>query len=361
MHTYANRILTLLILVFLVTQIEAAKPLLEFDGETTEGIPVEFMRFQAREKEPDYGENWYFSAQQKDGSCLFASLTVSNVALNTYDSYVNVAFKPAGGSLIKIHKEYPRAQLEASTEVYDVKIGSNRAWGAAPDYHLQIEEGDFKADLLFRSELPAYRYRDGVVRIGGKEYAYGINAPSAHATGTVSVGENTYAVDGKGFHDHGWQTLKVTEFSKGGLFLKIWHDDLTIILQDLYLKDGYGQKKVQNGLIGKGGKILASSDNYSLETTKTQKDKESGYEWPKTITVDFDSNGVKVTGTVRTVATIQRMDMLAELKWPIQVFIRTFVSNPWLYRLRGRYDLNVTINGETQHITGETMPGLLYY
>lgn len=359
-----RRIPIFIILFLCVLRVDAKESITAVpDDKTTQGMPVEFMRFQAMEKESNYGENWLFFIQQEDGTHFYSMLTITNVGLHTYDCYVNLAFVPAGGTLTKIHKEYRRDKLKASTEIYDVKIAKNRAWGTPPNFHLKIREDNFKADLDFHSELPSYRAGSGKILIGKnkKECGYGINAPRARASGSITVGDKRYSINGHGYHDHEWQTIKATEFSRGGCYLLVWHDDLTIILQDTYLKDAYGGGKLQLGLVGKGGKILAENNRYTMDITTTKKDKPSGYEWPDTIIIDFASDNVKVTGTVQATSVIQNMDMLAELSWPIRFFIRAFVSNPWLHRTWATYDLQVTIGGETQQITGETIPGALYY
>lgn len=359
-----KRIPIFMILALSLLRVNAAEPITAVpDDKTTQGMPVEFMRFQALEKESNYGENWLFCIQQEDGTHFYATLTVTNVGFHTYDCYVNLAFAPAGGPLTKIHKEYRRDKLKASTTVYNVRIGKNRVWGTPPDYHLKIREDNFKADLDFHSELPAYREGSGKVLVGKnkKECGYGINAPRARASGSITIGGKSYTINGHGYHDHEWQTIKATEFSRGGLYLLLWHDDLTLILQDTYLKDAYGGGKLQLGLVGKGGKILAEASRYTMDITKTRKDNLSGYEWPETIEIDFSSGGVRVTGTVQATSVIQNMDMLAELSWPIRFFIRTFVSNPWLQRTWATYDLKVTVGSETRQITGKTIPGALNY
>lgn len=334
------------------------------DRRTTNTMPIEFLRWQALENESDYGENWSFFVQQKDGSNFYGTFTITNVGFHTYDLYVNMGFADAAGKLTKIHKEYRRDKLKASKEVFDVAIADNRAWGAPPEIHLKMNEDNMKADLTFISELPPYRLGDGKIRFdknSNKEHAYGINMPRARATGTIAIGDTKYPIDGVGFSDHEWQTAKVTDFSRGGVFVLLWHEDVTIILQNNYLKGDNADKKMQIGLVGKAGKIVAESQSFKMDVTSKTKDKSSGYEWPEVIAVDFESNGVKVIGTLKTVEVVQNMDMLAELSWPIRFFIRTFVSNPWLRRMWANYDLNVTINGKTRHITGKTIPGALYF
>lgn len=359
-----NRFIGSIIFLAVCCAVAHASVLPNGDRRTTDTMPIEFLRWQALENESDYGENWSFFVQQKDGSNFYGTFTVTNVGFHTYDCYVNLGFADAAGKLTKIHKEYGRDKLKASKNVFDVAIAGNRAWGAPPEIHLKMNEDNVKANLTFISELPPYRLGDGKIILDKKDKkvdAYGINMPRAHATGTVSVGDQNYAIDGIGFSDHEWQTAKVTNFLRGGIYLLIWHDDLTIILQDTYLKGDDAGKKLQLGIVGKSGKIVAESQHYAMDVTRKAKDKSSGYEWPEAIAVNFDANNVKVTGTLQTVAVVQNMDMLAELSWPIRFFIRTFVSNPWLRRMWANYDLNVTIDGKTRHIAGKTIPGAIYF
>lgn len=339
----------------------AAEPTFAFsDGGTS--VPIEFMRFHPLEKEGDYGENWFFFAQQDQGACFYATLTITNIGLGTFDGYLNLAFDPPEGAPTILHREYGRKALKASDKTYDVKIGNNRAWGEPPEYHLKIDEGNFKADLTFTAQMPSYRRGDGKVVIRGKkEYAYGINAPRAHATGSIVAGGKRYAIDGRGYHDHGWQTIKMTDFSNKGYFLRFWHDDLTFIFQDFYLKENYGGGKLQLGLVGQGDRVIAESDHYTFDMTRGKKDKASGYDIPEVFAINFKTDDVQVSGTLRVTRVMQSMDMLAALSWPVRQFIRAFISKPWMYRLRARYDLAVTRGGETRRIEGDAIPGVLYY
>ena len=53
--------------------------------------------------------------------------------------------------------------------------------------------------------------------------------------------------------------------------------------------------------------------------------------------------------------------MLAELSWPLRILVKAFVGNPWLYRMRAKCDLQVTINNQTQRITSDAIPSVIYY
>lgn len=343
----------------------AAEPIRVYEGPAAPGIPIEFMRFHNLEKAKNYGESWYFFVQNDDGAIFFASLAVTNLGLHTFDSTLNATFVPPGGKPVKIHKEFGRKELKASATDYDVQIGRDRAWGAPPEYHLTIDEKEMKADVTLSAGLPAFRRGDGLVRVGKGgargEYGYGINAPCARASGTVTVGGTAYTLAGAGYHDHSWQTLKMTDIARKTVSLRLWHGGLTLDFQDHYLKDGYGGGKVQVGLVGRDGKIIAELGAYALTLSDMKKVKGSPYEYPGRMELDFNAGGVRAAGTLTVDEPFQSLDMLADLSWPVRMAVRAFYGRPWVYRMRAHYELTVTIDGKSEKIQGEAIPSMVYY
>lgn len=368
MKPYQSSLVILMLLTALIpghTAARAAEPVQAFDGPTTSGIPIDFMRFHNLEKSKNYGESWYFFVQNDDGAIFFASLAVTNLGLHTFDSTLNATFVPPGGKPIKVHKEFSRKQLKASSSAYDVQIGPDRAWGAPPEYHLTIDEKEFKADLTLQADLPPFRRGDGLVRIGKGgargEYGYGINAPRARARGTVTTGGTTYTLAGAGYHDHSWQTLKLTDIVRKTVSLRLWNGALTLDLQDHYLKDASGSGRIQVGLVGRDGKIIATSGAYALTLSEMKKIKGSPYEYPGRMELDFSAGPVRITGTLTVAEPFQSLDMLQDLSWPVRMAVRAFYGRPWIYRMRARYDLTVTIDGKSEKIQGEAIPSMVYY
>lgn len=343
----------------------AAEGLTVFSGPSTPGIPADFMGFHNLEKEKNYGENWYFFVQDEGGALFFASLTITNLGLHTFDSILNATFVPPGGAPIKVHKEFGRKELKVTSGAFDVQIGRNRAWGAPPEFHITLDEKEMKADITLSAELAPYRRGDGLVRLGSggasRFFGYGINAPRAQARGSVSAGGKTFTISGVGYHDHSWQTCKMTDIARKAVSLRLWNGGVTIDLQDQYLKESYGGGRISVGLVGRAGKIVAESTDYSLNLLEMKKFKGSPYEYPGRIDLNLVSGNVRVNGTLKVTEVFQSLDMLQDLSWPVRMAVRAFYGRPWTYRMRARYNLEVTIDGKTEMIQGEAIPSMLYY
>jgi predicted secreted hydrolase len=253
----------------------ASLPYTAFQGGPGQGMPLDFMSFHPLTQESGYCENWNFYVQGEDGTLFSASLAITNLGLHTFDCTINATLAPRGQQPTVVHKEYRRRALKASTANYDVRIGGNRAWGAPPLYHLRLREDTIQADLDFSAELPPYRRGDGTIRLGtdGKMiFATGMLTPRARVHGTVNIGGQTHTIEGSGYHDHTWQTIKMTDLAQRSSVLRLWDGDLTLVLQDMDLTDTYGGAKLQVGLLGQGNRIVATSSHYTFEPQRMEKE-----------------------------------------------------------------------------------------
>jgi hypothetical protein len=216
----------------------ASLPYTAFQGKPDQDMSAAFMSFHPLEHESSYTEDWNFYVQSEDGTLFSASLAVTNLGLHTFDCMVNATLAPRGRPPIVLHKEYRRNALQASTANYDVRIANNHAWGASPLYHLELREDNLKADLEFRAELPPYRRGDGTIWLdpqGKKMFATGMLTPLAHVRGTITADGQTYTIKGPGFHEHTWQTIKMTDLARQSSVLRLYDGDLTLILKDIDL------------------------------------------------------------------------------------------------------------------------------
>jgi hypothetical protein len=335
----------------------AVEPVFPFEGEGGVNIPMDFMRYHGPEMEnvDEYGESWFFFVQNEDDTLLFLMLSSSNIGPGTFNGSVDLQIYPVGGKMTNVHAEYSRDKVKGSTSAYDITVGPNRAWGAPPTINVSFNESNYKANLTFSNLLPSYRYQDGMVKFGAekdKVWTLGLNSPRAKVTGTVTAGGKTYNINGNGYHDPGWSTIILPYFVKKWQTLRVFNDDITIVFHSIFLQEEYGSGQIKFGLVGKDGKIVASTKGYQYTPSNLVKDPNSKYKYPTKFDVKIDAGKTKVTGTVEVVSVIDSVDVLSMLNFVTRTAVKLFVSDTRLIRLMGKYELDVTIGEETKHISG---------
>lgn len=355
---------------------EAPRPYDAFGDTTSRTVPVDFMRYQEELKRfDDYAESWFFIVRHDNPTSpaapptySFMHFSVTNLGPGSLDATVNVYFHPHGGPVYRCHHEYDGDDLKypdpPTSESLGIAIGPHAISGAPPRTLVRIRDDDLRADLAFENTLPPFRMGNGRIRLGDDSphhWALALHAPRARVRGIVRAGGKAYPVDGIGYMDHNWATQKAPRFARMAHIIRVWHDDLTFILQDMTLSDRYGAESVTFALLGKDGRILAAGEDAISTATAMVAHAEAPYPHPRGYRIAFSQGDCHVQGTVETVDVLQSEDVLGNLSWGVRVAIKAFYSNPWLYRMNGRYDFQVTIGATRRRIQGIGLCVLVYY
>jgi len=344
--------------LFLAVSARASEPVHTW-GETSErGVPPSFQAWHANfEHVGDYGESWLFIVQNPDGGAVFVLLAVTNLGLRTFDGTVDVQLYTADGRGFSAHHEYRRDAIEGSTEKMDITIGGAHAWGGGDAYHLVIDEPDVKLRLDLANELPSFRFGDGKVTFyadRSAEWTQAINVPRGKATGSVTIGGLTVAIDGVGFNDHGWATIKLPTFLTQWTSLRVFDPRYTLVLHSQRFTEKFGGGDNKFGLLGAGDRLVGSTTSFVLDPSRPRP--VEGGQMPTRLDVAVETGGYQVVGTITELRFQQSIDVLGSISLPVRVAIKAFYSAPYLMRYAARYDLDVTDDkGVTEHITGECL------
>ena len=245
----------------------------------------------------------------------------------------------------------------------DLTIGNGRVWGGGSAYHFTVDEPDCKLQLDLSNALPSWKMGDGKVSFyadKSAEWTLGLNAPRAKASGSLTMDGQTWSLAGSAYHDHGWATIKVPTFARKWFTLRIYDPTLTLILHHIYLTDKFGKENVKMGLVGIDGRIAGSSRNFIFQPT-AWRTHTSGRQVPTSINVTVNTSGYAITGTVTESRFLEGVDVLGRLSWPIRTAIKTFYTNVWFFRFMGHYELEITKDGQTTHVSGEGLVESNYY
>ena len=108
-------------------------------------------------------------------------------------------------------------------------------------------------------------------------------------------------------------------------------------------------------MLARDGEILTATDDYACTVTAMTAVRKAPHPRPEGYLVDMARDGYRVRGTVRVTRVFQNEDVLANLSWPVRLAVKAFYAKPWLFRMRGEYDLEVDLRGEKRRIRGNTL------
>lgn len=358
-----NRFL-LWLLVFLVPLAAlAARPYVAFE-RTGEALTADFQAWHPEfEENGNYGESWFFIVQADDGGLLYALVSVTNLGLRTFDGSVDVQYHAPDGRSWNVHQEVTRSQIQGSGDRMDLTVGGARVWGGGRAYHLSVDHPEAKVRLDLQNVLPPYMFGNGRIvfhEARDAEYTLGINAPRARASGSVTAGGQTFSLAGHAYHDHGWATIKLPDFISKWYSLRLFDPKYTLVLHRQFLTEDYGGGDIRFGLLGVDDRVVAGSRNFTFTARNTRKHS-TGFAVPTVLDVAMNAGGWQVKGTLTETRFVEAIDVLGRISLPVRLAIKAFYTNPYLLRYLVRYDLDVTHDGQTEHISGEAVMEADYY
>ena len=339
-----------------------AEPISKFEPDGTRGVSADFQRWHSEfEDNGNYGESYFFVARCDDGSTLFTMLSITNLGLSTFAASLDLQFYAMDGRKWNLHHEYDRDDITAAPDRMDITIGPARTWGGGDAYHVTINESDVQLDFHLANELPSYKFGSGKVLFyadQSAEYTLGISAPRAASSGSITLDGERFDLAGKGYHDHGWATIKMPSFIREWYAVRMFSPDHTLVLHRQFLQPKFGGEN-KFGLVGHQGEIVGTTRNFRLEGTKFRE--EAGHRLPTEIDVLINTSGYKVTGTITELRYQESIDVLGRISFPVRMAIKAFYTNPYFLRYMGQCELDFTKDGVTEHVSHECLVEIDYY
>lgn len=306
------------------------------------------------EDNSDYGEIWFFMAQTKEGGVLFASLSITNLGLRTYDGACSVQFYSPDGKTYHLQKEYRRKDISGDGERLDVTIGPNRVWNSGDIYYVDVNEKDLRLSMTFQSKFPAFEFGNGRVFFYKDRSALmgiGFNAPRADVTGTLAVEGRSFNLEGYGYHDHSWTTIKIPTFVKKWYTLRLYDQGISIVLHQIYLTDEFGGGLLRLGMIGMDGRLFATRD-FQYEPLKWQKEQKSAFNMPIEFKLFVNAGSYTLSGRVKEEKFLDSIDVLESVSWPVRAVIKACYADPFFLRYLANCEIKVRFdNGEKKSIS----------
>lgn len=307
------------------------------------------------ERDGDYAETWLVVAQPGAGGLLIATFFVTNLGLRTFDGGYDLTWYGADGRPVSGHREVHRAEIAGAARGLDLRLGAARLVGDERGVSVELADPDMSLSLRLAPRLPPVQHGDGRIALDdGKVLHHGFQVPRAAVSGTLRAGAATVTLDGEGFADHLWATVKLPSLLERFQTLRVLDPRFTLVLYEQVLARRYGGATVRFGLLGKDGTVLAPLRDFTYTVARTRREPVSGLELPTEIVVDAAGGGWRVRGSVVESRFLEAADMLGRLSWPVRSAIAIFYARPFSLRYLGHYRLEVTDpDGSTTTIEGD--------
>jgi hypothetical protein len=313
------------------------------------------------EKNGDYGESWFFLVHTKQGGVLFATISITNLGLRTFDGSCDARFYSPEGKSFKFHRDYRRKDISTSGYGFDLTIGGNHLKASENTCHLTIDESPFRLDLNLKRSLPAFQFGNGLVTLyenRSAEWGIGFDLPRASAVGTLTAGKEIFDLAGDGYHDHTWSTIRLPALMSKWYTLRLYQERFSIILHQIHLTPKFGGGLLCAGIIGDGDRLIPIR-NFHYSPSKWRKENISGLDIPTELQLNIKTEHYSITGSIKEKRFLDSVDVLGQIAWPLRQLIRSLYAKPFLIRYLAGYDIDVIQKDGTRHrLRGSCIVGL---
>jgi len=316
------------------------------------GVVEEWEDCYRTAAQPDAFEWWYFDAQFDNGWTAVLAystkpMTKPHAALKPS---VQIILHDPEGNRRRLSPTFKGADLVASAETCDVRIGPNLLRGNLDHYVLHAEADDGTVvDLKFDRGAPSWRPGAGFSYFDAKKakyMAWVVPIPYGTVEGTLTVDGKSVPVKGTGYHDHNWGNVSP------GLGIDHWYwgrahvGDFSLIFVQIVTAKApvVGSLKLPVFFMARGDEIIIEDGlPLSLVTDKVV-DGPHGRTYPTELTFNWSSDDGTVELAITNPKLIETIDVIEDMRRWQQALIHLF-ANPTYYDFNADLELTVDYKG----------------
>ncbi len=207
-------------------------------------------------------EWWYFDFKFSDGTTMVIDfLTKPITGINkTSRPFFFVEINFPDGKKYTQAWHYKASEAFFSSDSCYVRMGQSFVHGNLENYTIHIDEKDFKLDLRLNNTAVSWRPHTGHLFFGEEKFfAWLVAVPRGDVNGNFSIGNKTYKLTGKGYHDHNWGNYPMYKLIHHWYWSRTQFDNYTVIAADVVANSNYGNQDFVLFAVFKDGKLLASN------------------------------------------------------------------------------------------------------
>ncbi|MFZ0388879.1 MAG: lipocalin-like domain-containing protein [Calditrichia bacterium] len=302
-------------------------------------------------------EWWYFDVSLNDGSAATFIFHLSDLLKpNSKFGSINISLFKPGFNTKTWFIRYPVAQIKASTEKCNVKIGKNTCRNISDSiYEIKIDEADIKVDLRFISQMNAWRPGKGKIHFGKVTdyFAWLVPQPRAKVSGQIRVKDSDWDINGIGYHDHNWGTVPLINILNAWTWGRLYFEEFTMVYADLFLAQNFVPARALPFMLAKGNEIVISDFlnehlpiNRGHDFLLNPEDVDNPEGW--TISWKKENHWLKLK--LKTRFVLEKADLLNSHHPVIKKMIELLVAHPYYIRCFVDAEGIISVDGHPEKV-----------
>jgi len=312
-----------------------------------------------------YLDSYSFWVLGDDGSLLFASVLLSNLAGTPTRPGYSLAYYGADGQRFDVEGEVDAEALTISGPPLNVGFEpGGRLQATGTGYSLNLLGKDrqgvtVKAEMNFSGASPSHTWAEPMA-VGDGRFWLGQLFPSGIAKGQLKVGSGENArvipIEGQAYGDHSWQDAWAHHIARRWVNVRFFSDGPDLALTTWKTPEGL---TFARGALVEGGELVSSIMGARVEVQEGGQDAASGYPLPSGLSIDAGSAGLL---NVTFGAPVDRRDLLGGVTPVVKTLLQWFVAKPYSYRFKkaARLHLPGANGSEPRYIEGVVVAEIIY-
>lgn len=311
-------------------------------------------------------EWWYFDVHLVSGQTLvvFFHAKNPNPGLQGKSGVEIVLLRPNGQRFQKFIR-YPKSAFFAAYDKPVITVGKNslrveKNEGELPTYEININEEDISCHLFYKAEVNGWKPGTGLSKFGDLgTFNWIVPIPRATVEGTITDGEQTFKVNGIGYHDHNWLDFPFQSIIDYWMWGRIYSDNFTISYAFIQCNKKVNNHAVKVLMLAEGKEVILSTGEFSFNQEDFSYNSKTKHQFPKQITI-IASGKMKVTLKVNKI--IEAVDMLTNFNFVRRILAKFLLRiKPGYFRLSSNFELEVTRDRESVIETGTTLHEIVIF
>ena len=307
-----------------------------------------------------YFQTWNAYWKSDDGFHIFVNFVISNMGIGDNTCGLNIAIVTPDGRSDVATLQLKGKHFKGQTDKLELQCGKATWVGDDETITIRATLNRLAIDMVMKRTAPGFNppllYFDPQHQ---DELGYNMPHINSVATGRIKINNTWQQLKGRAIVEHLAQNVALHAYSRIWHRIRVMDGETSLVIGGFEpsadLPEGYTLL-----VLAKDGKIIHATDKAVLKATAFEKDTESGYSVPTAFEVSLNDPKLKLKATIRRQRPINRIDVLQQLNWFLRVIVRTFFTNPWIFRQEISIDGTYSINGETLKINTNAMQEAIF-
>ncbi len=304
-----------------------------------------------------FTESWTIAGRSHGGHIMYLNFLYSNIGVFAGSAAVNLAYRHPGKEGKHYVFEYKQSEWGEDPKIGRIGVGGN--WMAFKDgkAEVRIKEDDVTMALQLESWTKGAKLHTGKYMVGKDSWVKVFNPiPRATMKGKVTIDGKSFYFEGDAFVDHWVQSLLATDYCHRMYTVRFFHEEYTVALLIQEPQKKIGKGRVVQVLVTDRNGIISFGAPLKLRAKKHKQDPK-GHSYATTYNVEYgEADGaVQLKGTFSKGKLWDRDAILDQLNAAQKQVVKWVAGNPVVYRLEGKANLTLTVDGEVKELKGPAL------